>query len=146
MKPLKLLSLITQFILTSSLISCSLSKEYDYEDIKEYVVWHPNLSFNLSIDHFLYIYSSYCYHCNSIKQGILKFRLEENLPIYFYEFNNDIPIINNKEDMIGIADPDKIGIVGVPSMFVIEDKKITAYLLGGDEILNYLENFLPIPS
>ena len=124
--------------------SCDERILFDYIDVINYIT---NLEDFFKIDNcFIYIYSESCRHCEAIKQVVLKSRLEKNHPIYFIPYDNSIPIISDKDLMIGVDKYEDVGIVGVPSLFILEDKKITSYLVGGGDIVSYLENLRPIPS
>ena len=93
-----------------------------------------------------YVYSETCSHCSSIKQKVISYRLDKNYPLYFIPFNNDIPIISDPTKLIGVDKVEDIAVVGVPSLFHIYNKKIISYVVGGDDVISYLENFRPIPS
>lgn len=128
------------------LLSCSNNfSGIDYSDFKEQHILKKEQILN-SLDIPTYIYSKSCGHCSGIKLTILNFIQENKIPLQLFEFKNNIPITSDRESLIGVDKVEDIAIVGVPSLFIVKDKKIISYLVGGDEIIFYLENFLPIPS
>ena len=93
----------------------------------------------------LYFYSTHCGHCENIKQEILSFNPTKEYPLYFIEYCEEILIVSTKEEVIENYDKEILSIVGVPSLMLIQNKKITSYYLGESEVLQGLSNYLPTP-
>ncbi len=127
------------------LFGCSSSKaeatvEYDYSDVSDYMICWDNIFAIKSEHYFVYIYSTTCGHCNEIKQDVISYSFNNPNTLYFVSFNKRIPIINDRFSPIGKTTIDDLGIVGTPSMFLINNHVVTENYVGKKEIIMTLTN------
>ena len=116
---------------------CSIS--YDYSDFEDKsIVWNDLFTVEGEL-YYVYIYSPTCGHCNDIKEDVLC-KVSISSSIFLLEYKKDIPIITDRNSVIGKTDIEDLGILGTPSMFKIEDHIITDYLVGTGQIIETLTN------
>jgi len=112
------------------------TKNRKYDEIMEYKIdWFSALLIAKS-RYFVYIYSITCSHCIEIKNEIISYRVDQNYPIYFCEFNKNIPIVNSTETTIGTSDISNVGILGTPSLLTIENNTVISNVAGKNDILS----------
>lgn len=126
------------------LVSCTKEKQiesliYEYEDVKHLSLEWNNLFIVEDDDYYTYIYSETCGHCRDIKQEVITKSLETE-KIYFVLFNKEIPIISDKEVVIGKNDFESLGIIGTPTLFRIQNHMISEHHVGSHDILETLTN------
>ncbi len=126
------------------LVSCTKEKQiesliYEYEDVKHLSLEWNNLFIVEDDDYYTYIYSETCGYCLDIKQEVITKSLETE-KIYFVLFNKEIPIISDKEVVIGKNDFESLGIIGTPTLFRIQNHMISEHHVGSDDILETLTN------
>ena len=95
--------------------------------------------FSIPESYFIYIYSETCYHCQMIKDDVLDFANNSVFPVYFVEFNENIPIGNEIENTIGATTVEECFIKGTPTLFLIENNKLTMNIAGTGEILKTID-------
>lgn len=139
MNKLFLLPLVTLFMVSCSKDSKVVAEEYDYSDVSHlHICWDDIFEIN-DAQYFVYIYSNTCGHCQEIKQEIISYALKHE-SIYLIKFNNNIPIINDRNQVIGKDKVEDLGIVGTPSMFLINNHIVEANYVGKKEIIRTLTN------
>ena len=112
---------------------------YDYSLVDNLAIEWDQALLQEDEQYFVYIYSKTCGHCLEIKNDVIKYALDGSKKIYFIEYNEIIPIIQNREEVLEATEISKCGVVGVPSLFEINQHKITNYYLGAKEIIEILE-------
>ncbi len=144
---MKRFSILLFFLLV--LISCNNYKtngreenndvELDYSNITSYAITYDEL-ITLDSNFELYIYSTRCGHCNSIKQYVIEYVKSKNInEIYLMEYDStNISIINNEYQIVGENINSNFVIYGYPILLNINKKIISNYYLGINEILNYI--------
>lgn len=143
MKHLLFLSLTTLTLLTG----CHSKKEenfpkgsFSYFDVRDLKIsWSEVLNQKEEM-YMTYFYSESCGYCNQIKHEVIGHVLGSTQKIYFVEFSDEIPLINDRNKVIGLAEISEAGIVGTPSMFVISSHVITDYIVGANNIIETLTN------
>lgn len=131
----KLAHIIYSLLTLSFLTSCQ-KIPLDYSDIKDlHIIFSDVLQFQDLT--YVYIYSPTCGHCKAIKEDVISFAVKNRHLLYFVSYTNEIKIIDDRHSLIGVDTYEELGVVGVPCIFGVEDKKITSYFLGGDEILTF---------
>ena len=112
---------------------------YEYKDIDHLTIKWKDIFHIERDDYYTYIYSETCGHCREIKQTVISKALEtEN--IFFIQFTKDIPIINDREAVIGKNDFESLGIIGTPTLFHIQNHVISEHYVGSHDILEILTN------
>lgn len=145
-----ILSISLVFLALVTGCSKTTSKDTSLSETSTIIFYDYNLVDYLSIEwnrallqeeehYYVYIYSKTCGHCLEIKNDIIKCALKEIEKIYFIEYNDSIPIIEDREIVLEETDIDRCGVVGVPSLFEINQHAIVNYYLGGKEIIEILE-------
>ena len=131
-------------ILTLFLNSCSFyttrDRTYDYHDVQEYTISINDLFNAAKVGYFVYFYSQSCFHCESIKEAIIKFCLDEIYPTYFIEYDKQITICSNIENTIGVTVIEDLCILGTPTLIELYQGKIIKNIAGSSSILKFLEN------
>ena len=139
MKKLFLLPLMTMFLVSCANENKVVAEEHDYSDVSHLLICWNDIFKIKDRKYFVYIYSETCGHCQEIKQDIISYALNHD-SFYFIKFNSGIPIINDKNQVIGKDKVEELGIVGTPSMFLIIDHIVEANYVGKKEIIKTLTN------
>ena len=145
-----ILSFSLMFLTLIAGCSKTISNDTSEDLISSIIFYDYNLVDNLSIEweqallqedehYFVYIYSKTCGHCLEIKNDVIKCALQTTEKIYFVEYSESIPIIQDREIVLEETDINRCGVVGVPSLFEINQHVIVNYYLGGKEIIEILE-------
>ena len=139
---LKAMILTTSFF---SLISCSNSQldghstEHNYNEIEHLKIEWKEVFFQAETHYFVYFYSPNCGHCEAIKNKVIDFALNSEEKMYFIQFNDEIKILTDVKETIGVTSIENFGILGTPSLVELEDKKITSNIAGASDILLFLD-------
>lgn len=141
---------LISFTLLLTLMGCSGSNSiqsldytpsisHDYSDmIDRFICWDD--IFLLNKEHyFVYIFSYTCRHCNSIKNTVLEYAMN-NDNFYFIEYSKVIPIVSDIESTINQTELQYIGILGTPTLLEIYDNVLIMNAAGENEISNFLAN------
>lgn len=133
------------FFIFIFLCSCSSNEEvstdknkqivYGYDDVMNYQILFDDIFSQNENLYFVYIYSKTCGHCNQIKNDILKYRLEENKPLYFLEYNESIPISDDVSSTINSKSIFDVCILGTPTLLTIYEKTLVSNVAGTNKIL-----------
>ncbi len=118
---------------TSEIISSEII--YDYSDVSHLTIEWKEILNQEEKRYFGYVYSSQCGHCKEIKQDVIKTALNSDKKIYFINYTKDIPIITNASNNIGVDDYEKLGIIGTPSLFEIENNIVMDCHTGSEAII-----------
>ena len=86
-------------------------------------------------DNLVYFYSETCGHCENLKAEIFSVIITTNLPLLLCEYSEEIPVVFIKEEVFSNYENNIISIMGVPSLMIIKNKKITSYYVGESEVL-----------
>lgn len=127
------------------LIGCSKKEEivlaeYDYADVADQIICWKDVLSQDNKHYYAYIFSKTCGHCNEIKQTVLSYALEHADSFYFVEFNNQVPVINDVSSTIGKSNVEEIGIVGTPTLFVVDNHVLMENIPGSNRIVETLTN------
>lgn len=139
MKKLFLLPLMTMFLIGCTKENKVVAEEYDYSDISHLSICWDDIFKIEDKQYFVYIYSETCGHCQEIKQDVISYALNHD-SFYFIKFNSGIPIINDRNLVIGKNKIEELGIVGTPSMLLITKHIVEANYVGKKEIIRTLTN------
>ena len=139
MKKLILFPLMTMLLVSCANENKVVAEEHDYSDVSHLFICWDDIFEIKDRQYFVYIYSETCGHCQEIKQDIISYALNHD-SFYFIKFNSGIPIINDRNLVIGKNKVEEIGIVGTPSMFLIADNIVEANYVGKKEIITTLTN------
>ena len=123
-------------------ISDSVSSEivYDYSDVSHLTIGWSEILNQQEERYFVYVYSTQCGHCKEIKQDVIKEALSGNKKIYFIAYTKDIPIITNALNNIGVDNYEKLGIIGTPTLFEIDNRIVVDCYTGSEAIITTLTN------
>ncbi len=139
MKKLILFPLMTMFLVSCANENKVIAEEHDYSDVNHLFICWDDIFEIKDRQYFVYIYSETCGHCQEIKQDIISYALNHD-SFYFIKFNSEIPIINDRNLVIGKNKVEELGIVGTPSMFLITGNIVEANYVGKKEIITTLTN------
>ena len=137
MKKLFLFPLMTVFLVSCANENKVVAEEHDYSDVSHLLICWGDIFKIKDRQYFVYIYSETCGHCQEIKQDIISYALNHD-SFYFIKFNSGIPIINDRNIVIGKDKVEELGIVGTPSMFLITDHIVEVNYVGKKEIIRTL--------
>lgn len=113
-------------------------REHDYDEIADQIIsWENIFSINQD-DHYCYIFSTRCSHCNNIKNLVIETALETD-NYYFVLFDSTIPISGNVENTIGATSYSDVSILGTPTLLRIENSMLTMNIAGEKQITEYLQ-------
>lgn len=117
---------------------CENDAIYEYEDIKDKEIKWSNI-FTIEFNHYyVYFYSSFCGHCLSIKNEVIRYSFCGSEKIFFVEASNEIKIGTNTELTIGATSIDEAWILGYPSLFDIENGVLIMNIAGANTIRDFL--------
>lgn len=140
---------IVSILITLSISACnpnttsfnfSSPSAYDYAQMN-HIEWVDLLN-QQECDYITYIYSETCGHCREIKNEILYFASSYQDPTYFVIYVKEIPLIDDKEQVIDKDKIEEIGILGTPTLFHVVNHKINENIVGSKDIKNYIEKLL----
>ena len=114
-------------------------KEYDYSDINHLKICWDEILSQIQVSYFVYIYSETCGHCKEIKQQVIDYALNHD-GFYFVSYNNRIPIIDDESFVVGKSNINELGIVGTPTLFLIEEHIVKENIVGKNNIIATLTN------
>lgn len=124
----------------SSISSIAISSEieHEYSEISYYRLnW--NEIFNVEKDnYYVYLFSTTCSHCSSIKNKIIEFALN-NRNVYFIEDSAEITFKNDVNYTIGLTSFENLAILGFPSLLKITNKILNKNIAGTEKIINELK-------
>ena len=112
----------------------------DYSDFEDnHIEWTSIFNFPLD-SYYIYIYSPICGHCKDIKEYVLQFAYLNKDSFYFVTYSSEIPVITNVESIIGKNNYQDVGIVGTPTLFLIENHILSNVFTGSKEIIATMYN------
>ena len=115
------------------------SEELSYTLIEDKTIeWDQIFDVELD-DYYTYIYSPTCGHCNEIKNTVINYGLNHD-DFFFVLYNKDIPVITEKDSIIGNTSIEEIGVVGTPSLFHILNGVLIENIVGSNAIIETLTN------
>lgn len=124
----KLFIILTLVLLLSA---CKKEEEVtlEYDDFMEITRW-SDIGMQEQGLWFIYVYSEFCYACESIKEEILSFGeyISNQAPFY----------VVNHGTVEGLA---PIDYHGVPTLFMLDDGEVISFFEGTSEIRNFLSTF-----
>ncbi len=136
--------LITLFLTacnpSATSFNSSSTSSYDYAQMN-HIEW-VDLFHQQECDYFTYIYSETCGYCHEIKNEILYFASNYQNPTYFVIYDKEIPLIDDKEQVIDKDKIEDIGILGTPTLFHVVNHKINENIVGSKDIKNYITKLL----
>ena len=113
---------------------------HNYHEIKDRLIDWDNVFNQVDDDYLVYFYSERCGHCNEIKQDIIKFYLNEYMPMYFVCTDYQV-VVGPRSDLTGIDNINDFYIFGTPFLLRLLEHKVSNYYVGTHEILNYISTF-----
>ena len=151
MRHAKLLFLGLSPLLLSGCVSLSLNLDkekdegrteqvinYSYEDVKEYKIYWNDI-FKQPYDlYYVYLYSSTCSHCNSIKNDMIEYALGENETLFFVSSSAEHVINENIDKFEHIDSLENLAIKGYPTLLKLEQKVVVKNLAGTKDITTEL--------
>ena len=116
---------------------CSI-QNFDYRDIpnERFIEWSEIFQ---PEDHFVYVFSYTCPHCESIKNSVLSFLLHKADSYYLVEGTSEIPKNNNPLSSLEAETYTQVAIRGYPTLLRMEGGKLISIWTGTTEILTYLD-------
>ena len=122
------------------IVSCNTTPvTYSYNDVKHLELSRDTLFSPTNSHYFVYVYSGGCYVCSALKKHIIPYSLSVD-DFYYCLFEKEFNKGGNfdQNDILGVSDPNEVFLIGTPTMLEIINKKIFAYYLGADAILDAL--------
>lgn len=103
------------------------------ESIIPFLLWDD--LFSIQGTYFVYVFSYTCLYCNMIHDDMINFAYNACNPVYFVEFNEDIPVGKDVEKTIGLESIENLFIKGTPTLIMVEENKIKLNIGGVNNIL-----------
>ena len=132
-------------LMTLLIVGCTsknekaVAQEYDYADVKHLrICWDEILS-QTQDSYYAYVYSETCGHCNEIKQEVITYALSHEA-FFFISYSSHIPIIDDPLITIDKSEVSDLGIVGTPTLFVINEHRVKENIVGKNSIIATLTN------
>lgn len=115
-------------------------KKRDYSEISHLkIVWSDIFSQSEN-EYFVYFYSLYCSHCNSIKNFMIEEALAGNKKIYFSQASAEHVINEQKANQTNVKMLEDLAIKGYPSIIKIVNKVVTKNVAGETAIKSLLNS------
>ncbi|NMV82426.1 MAG: hypothetical protein GX816_02610 [Erysipelotrichia bacterium] len=111
---------------------------YSDEDIYDKTIkWHD--IFEMTPHHYyVYFYSPYCGHCQSIKDLVINYSMFGNVTMFFVEANREVTVAEDTYLTIGATSIEQLWILGYPSLIEIESGLLIANIAGANAIKEIL--------
>lgn len=111
---------------------------HSYDEIADKKIYWSNIFSQKEDQYYVYLYSTSCTHCNSIKDAIIEYALEEYHTIYFVSSSAEHNL-SDVVDKYAIVDSlDELYIRGYPSLLKLEENVVTLNLAGVRDIIDEL--------
>lgn len=101
------------------------------------IQWEDLLKQNCD-DYYGYVYSLTCHYCNEIKPQVYSFCLRNN--VFFVEYQIDVvPLKSEAIDFKGIDKIEDLFILGTPTLFHVQNQKISDCFIGANQITKFFD-------
>jgi thiol-disulfide isomerase/thioredoxin len=111
---------------------------YSYEDISEKAIKWADVFQITPYHYYVYFYSPYCGHCQSIKDLVINYSVCGEIPMFFVEANNEVVTSKDTHLTIGATSIEQLWILGYPSLVEIESGVVIANTAGANAIQEIL--------
>ena len=115
-------------------------EQHNYHEIKDRLILWNNIFNQDEDDYLVYFYSERCGYCNEIKQDVLKFYLQEYMPMYFVCTDYDV-VVGPRSDLTGVDSIEDFFIFGTPFLARLKQHIVFNYYVGVSEIRDYISTF-----
>lgn len=124
---------------TSDSSSPVISFDHSYSEVDDLMIeW--NQIFEKKLDYYLvYIFASWCNHCNSIKNDIIEYALNRDDFYFINEPSDEATFKNNVTNTIGLTSVTGLAILGYPTLLEIDGHKLTKNISSVDSIAEFIE-------
>lgn len=138
---------IMLFFVLISLLSCK-NADYksdlttlDYNDIEHLKIDYNEMFLMQNPSYFVYFYQLNCLHCILLKQNIITYALSGKVKTYFIQCDERINIIDDTATTIGCSDITSFGILGTPTLILIQEGEVAINVAGEDLIKTILNEY-----
>lgn len=137
---------IVQSLVIPLLILCGCNannqheEQHNYHEIKDRLIQWNDIFNQDEDDYLVYFYSERCGYCNEIKQDVLKFYLQEYMPMYFVCTDFDV-VVGPRSDLTGVDSIDDFFIFGTPFLTRLKQHIVSNYYVGVSEIRDCFSTF-----
>ncbi len=112
---------------------------HNYDEIVDMKIYWSSI-FSQKEDHYyVYLYSTSCTHCNSIKDAIIEYALEETSNIYFVSSSAEHNLSETVDKYAIVDSLDELYSRGYPSLLKLEEHVVTLNLAGVRDIIDELD-------
>ena len=112
----------------------------EYEKVAHLKIYWSQIFLMSDDSYYVYLFSSTCFHCNSLKAYIVEAALSNKYKIYFVEESTEVVIDVNKAKQNNVSTLEELGIRGYPTLLTLENKIITSNVAGIDDIQKIIKN------
>lgn len=123
------------------LVSCK-NKEDTYEAFKNKHLVAKTAFQAPKKEYYLYFYKNNCPFCDDIKELIFKQAKDEEMPLYFINYNDVEGILKRTKDIefsnYGLTSFEEIEIYGFPTVLLLRNGRVIDQFIGANKITNEL--------
>lgn len=118
--------------------SSSLSVDHSYAEVSDMTILWSEI-FSQTNDYYLvYIFASWCNHCNSIKNNIIDYALSRDDFYFVNEASSDVVFGDNVWSTIGLTSTEGLMIVGYPTLLEISSHTLTSNISSPRQIVDFI--------
>ncbi len=111
---------------------------YSYDDIKDITIKWDDIFAMTPHNYFVYFYSPYCGHCQSIKDLVINYSKRGEITMYFVEASTEVVVAKDTHLTIGVTSIEQLWILGYPSLVKIESVAVVVNIAGANAIKEIL--------
>ncbi|MDD4154304.1 MAG: thioredoxin family protein [Bacilli bacterium] len=111
---------------------------YSYDDIIDITIKWDDIFAMTPRNYFVYFYSLYCGHCQSIKDLVINYSKRGEITMYFVEASTEVVVAKDTHLTIGAMAVEQLWILGYPSLVEIENGAVVINIAGANAIKEIL--------
>ena len=111
---------------------------YSYDDIVDITIKWDDIFAMTPRNYFVYFYSPYCGHCQSIKDLAINYSKCGEITMYFVEASTEVVVAKDTHLTIGVTSIEQLWILGYPSLVKIESGVVVINIAGANAIKEIL--------
>lgn len=101
---------------------------HEYDEISDIKIFWSDIFKQSDNEYYIYLYSTTCSHCNSIKDEMIEFALNSTTPIYFIQSSSEHNIA--ELGTINVKELSSLYIRGYPTLLKVTNKEVILNIAG----------------